>query len=126
MGNVMMNNIIFATHLVKVLDKAGIDAQKSKYVIYPIFEEGKHYSSTDDFVRLYVFPNKVSEKVFTFEDIVKRFSVVKPCYPLWVNVYVKEDNIVELHTCMRFRKPSLVFKNETGTEPFRLIESDKI
>lgn len=117
-----MNNVILATHLVKVLDKAGIDAGKCKYVVYPIFEEGKPYNSKDDFMRLWVFPNRISEKVLTFEDVVKRFSVVKPYYPLWVNVYVKEDNIVELHTCMRFRKPSLVFKNETGTEPFRLKE----
>lgn len=112
----------FEKHLIQILDKVGIDARKSNYVICPVFEEGKKYSSKDDFVRLNVFPvDKISNYIFTFEDIMQRFSIFEPYYPLWVNVYVREDDIIELHSSMRFRKPSEVFKNVTGTEPFKVM-----
>lgn len=118
-----MNKTIFEEHLIKVLGHKGIDAKKSNYVIYPILEEGKKYSSKDDFVRLNVFPlDKISNYTFTFEEIVKRFSVFEPYYPLWIDVYVKENNIIELHTSLRFRKPSELLRKETGNAPFMLVE----
>lgn len=52
----------------------------------------------------------------------KRFSIFEPYYPLWVDVYVKEKNIVELHTSLRFRKPSELLRRETGNAPFKLVE----
>ena len=118
----MMNRKIFGTHLVKALDEVGIDAKKCNYIIYPVAEEGKKYSSKDDFIRLNVFPSdKISNYIFTFEEILQRFSVLEPYYPLWIKVYVKEVNTVELHTSLRFRKPSEVLKNETGAEPFKMM-----
>lgn len=47
--------------------------------------------------------------------------MLEPYYPLWIKVYVKEDDTVELHTSLRFRKPSEVLKNEIGTEPFKMM-----
>lgn len=118
----MMNRKIFGTHLIKALNEVGIDAKKCNYIIYPVVEEGKKYNSKDDFIRLNVFPiDKISKYIFTFEEILQRFSVLEPYYPLWIKVYVKEDDTVELHTSLRFRKPSEVLKNETGTEPFKMM-----
>lgn len=118
----MMNRNIFGNHLAKVLSELGIDATKGNYVIYPVFEEGKKYNSKDDFIRLNVFPvDKISNFKFTYEEILQRFSVFEPYYPLWINVYVREDDIIELHTSLRFRKPSEVLKNKTGTEPFKMM-----
>lgn len=118
----MMNRKIFGTHLVKALAEVGIDAEKCNYIIYPVVEEGKKYNSKDDFIRLNVFPiDKISNYMFNFEEILQRFSVLEPYYPLWIKIYVKEDDTIELHTSLRFRKPSEVLKNETGTEPFRVM-----
>lgn len=118
----MMNRKIFGEHLIKILEKEGIDAKKCNYIIYPIVEEGKKYNSKDDFIRLNVFPcDKISDYIFTFEEILQRFSVLEPYYPLWINIHVREDNIIELHTSLRFRRPSEVLKNNTGTEPFRVM-----
>ncbi len=118
----MMNKEIFGIHLIKALDKVGIDAKKCNYIIYPMIEEGKKYNSKDDFIRLNVFPvDKIGNYVFTFEEILQRFSIFDPYYPLWIKVYVKEEGTIELHTSLRFRKPSEVFKNSTGTEPFRMM-----
>ena len=119
----MMNRTVFGAHLVKVLEMAGIDARNSYYVIYPVFEEGKKYNSKDDFVRLNVFPEgKISNYKFTFDEILQRFSVFEPYYPLWVNVCIKDGDVIELYTSLRFRKPSEVLKSGTGMEPFKLVE----
>lgn len=118
----MMNKKIFEAHLVKILSENGIDAKRSNYVICPELENGKKYSSKDDFVRLNVFPiDKISNYMFPLEEVVKRFSIFEPYYPLWIKIYVKEDDTIELHTSLRFRRPSEVLKNETGTEPFRMM-----
>lgn len=119
----MMNKTIFQEHLVNVLHDKGIDAKRCNYVIYPILEEGKKYNSKDDFVRLNVFPlDKISNYIFTLEEIIKRFSVFEPYYPLWIDVYVKENDIIELHTSLRFRKPSELLRRTTENAPFKFVE----
>lgn len=117
----MLNKKIFGEHLTTALAAVNVDAKSGRYKIYPILEDGKKYTSKDDFVRLNVFPpDKISQNVYTFDDIVQRFSVFEPYYPLWVHIYIKGD-IIELHTSLRFRKPSVVLHQNTGTEPFTVI-----
>ncbi len=119
----MMNKTIFEEHLINVLDDKGIDAKKCNYVIFPILEKDKKYNSKDDFVRLSVFPlDKISNYIFSFDEIVKRFSIFEPYYPLWIDVYVKENDIIELHTSLRFRKPSVLLQRGTKNAPFIFVE----
>ena len=119
----IINKKIFEEHLVNVLQEKGIDAKSCNYVIYPILEDGKKYNSKDDFVRLNVFPlNKISNYIFTLEEVVKRFSVFEPYYPLWIDVYVNGNDIIELHTSLRFRKPSELLRRATGNVPFKFVE----
>lgn len=118
-----MNKKKFEEHLVNILYDRGIDAKRCDYIIYPILEEGKKYNSKDDFVRLNVFPvDKISNYVFTLEEIVKRFSIFEPYYPLWIDIYSKENGIIELHTSMRFRKPSELLQREKNNPPFKFVE----
>lgn len=35
---------------------------------------------------------------------------------------LKENDIIELHTSMRFRKPSELLRQETSNELFKLVE----
>ena len=51
-----------------------------------------------------------------------RFSVFEPYYPLWIDVYTKEKDIIELHTSLRFRKPSELQRREAGNEPFKFVD----
>lgn len=86
-------------------------------------EKGKKYNSIDDFVRLSVFPlDKISNYIFTLDEIVKRFSIFEPYYPLWIDVYVKEKDIIELRTSLRFRKPSVLLQRGTKNAPFKFVE----
>ena len=118
-----MNKLIFEERLINILDEIGIDAKTCKYIICPVLEEGKKYNSKDDFIRLNVFPlDKISNCIFSLEEVVKRFSVFEPYYPLWIDVYVKENEMIELHTSLRFRKPSELSRQETGKAPFKLFE----
>ena len=47
------------------------------------------------------------------QEVVKRFSVFEPYYPLWIDVYVNGNDITELHTSLRFRKPSELLRRAT-------------
>ena len=117
-----MNKKDFELHLIMTLLEKGIDAKKVNYIIKPVVEDGKKYNSKDDFIRLNVFPpNKISRYTFEFTQIIQRFSVLEPYYPLWIDVYPVNENIVELRTSLRFRRPSEIQRKETGHPPFRLI-----
>ena len=118
----MLNKMIFGQHLIDALSNLGLDAKKCNYRIYPIMEEGKKYSTKDEFVRLNVFPCSISEYVYLYEDIIMRFSIFEPYYPLWIKVRVKGD-VVELYTSLRFRRPSEVLRNHTGFEPFIVLDN---
>lgn len=118
-----MNKKIFEKHLVDILAIKGINAKEKKYVIHPILEEGKTYNSKDDFVRLNVFPaEKITNYVFSLEEVISRFSIFEPYYPIWIDIYVKDKETIELHTSLRFRKPSELQRKEYGNEPFKLVE----
>lgn len=122
-----MDKKIFSNNLIKLLEKQGIDATNKEYLIVPIFEEGKKYSSKDDFVRLLVFPpDKIANKEFCFEDIVQRYSVFEPLYPMWIDVYQKDEKTIVLYSSMRFRRPSEIIHGhgEDGYKPFRYIEDN--
>lgn len=111
----------FELHLIMTLSEKGIDAKEKNYIIRPIMEEGKKYNSRDDFIRLNVFPpQKISNYVFDFTEIIQRFSIMEPYYPLWIDVCPINKNIVELRTSLRFRKPSEIQRKETGHPPFKL------
>lgn len=114
----------FEHHLILTLQEKGIDARKMNYKITPVlYEKGKKYNSQDDFIRLWVLdPDKLSKKVFDLETVVKVFSVVNPHYPMWINVYVRDEETVELETTIRFRRPSELQRVETGHPPFKLME----
>ncbi|MBQ8527042.1 MAG: hypothetical protein IJ429_01085 [Lachnospiraceae bacterium] len=119
----MINRKIFSEHLIDILSEKKIDAKNGTYIICPQYEEGKKYSSKDDFVRLNVFPiDKISKRVFTFDEIVERFSVLEPLYPLWIDIYISEKKVIELHTSMRFRTPSELKRTERSKQPFKIIE----
>lgn len=117
-----MNREDFQVHLIMTLVEREIDAKKMKYIIKPIVEKGKKYNSKDDFVRLWVLPpDKICNHLYNFVEVVQQFSIMEPYYPLWINVYVKDENIVELQTSLRFRKPSELHYVETGHPPFKMM-----
>lgn len=53
----------------------------------------------------------------------RRFSVFEPYYPLWIDIYMKENDIIELCSSLKFRKPSELQRRETGNVPFKIIEN---
>ena len=121
-----MNRAVFETHLIDLLLDNGLDARGCKYMISPVYEEGKKYTSKDDFVRLNVFPmEKIKDKIYSFDEIGQIFSVFAPYYPIWIDVYVKEPGVIELRTSMRYRRPSELWRRETGREPFMFVEAGK-
>lgn len=125
-GCKLMNKEKFRQALIDTLEEMGLDAYKQKYKIYPVIEKGKKYNSKDDFVRLLVFPpDRISKLQLDFEDAITRFSIFEPCYPLWIDVSVGDNNIVELYTSLRFRRPSELQRKETGHEPFKLVNSSE-
>lgn len=118
-----MDKKVFKENLIKTLAEIGIDATTKEYIIYPIQEEGKKYNSKDDFVRLNVFPlDKISNCSFSFEEVINRFSVFAPYYPLWIDVYLRDDERIDLYTSFRFRKPSELQRKETGHPPFMFMK----
>lgn len=121
-----MNRAVFEAHLLDLLLENGLDALSCKYIISPVFEEGKKYTSKDDFVRLNVFPTcKIKDKIYSFDEAVQRFSVLEPYYPIWIDVYVKEPGVIEMKTSMRYRRPSDLRRRETGREPFMFVGEGK-
>lgn len=117
-----MNRAVFEAHLLDLLLENGLDALSCKYIISPVFEEGKKYTSKDDFVRLNVFPiEKIKGNTYSFDEVGQRFSVIEPYYPIWIDVHVKEPGIIELKTSMRYRRPSELWRRETGREPFMFV-----
>lgn len=121
-----MNRAVFEAHLLDLLLENGLDARSCKYMISPVYEEGKKYTSKDDFVRLNVFPtDKIKDKIYSFDEAVQRFSVLEPYYPIWIDVYVKEPGVIELKTSMRYRRPSELRRRETGREPFMFVGEGK-
>lgn len=114
-----MNRAVFEAHLLDLLLENGLDACRCKYMISQVYEEGKKYTSKDDFMRLNVFPtDKIKDKIYSFDEVVQRFLVLEPYYPIWIDVYVKESGVIELKTSMRYRRPSELWRRETGKEPF--------
>lgn len=57
-------------------------------------------------------------RVFDIETIVTLFSGLAPLFPMWIEVFFREEGIVELKTSLRFRKPSEIKYKETGHPPF--------
>lgn len=120
-----MNKKIFSENLINTLQEYSIDAGQMNYRVVPVFERGKKYSSKDDFMRLNVFPpDKISDRVFSFEDIIQRYSIFEPLYPMWIDVYKKDDKNIILYSSMRYRKPSEIMNREGGYKPFIFLEDD--
>lgn len=126
-----MNKLTFKNNLIKVIEELTAKSnilldERFKFVVVPIIENGKKYSSTDDYLRLWLFSeNNLKNRYLNFEQVVEMFSGLAPLFPLWINVSVKDSNestfIVELQTSLRFRKPSQIQNQETGHPPFKAV-----
>jgi hypothetical protein len=126
-----MNGEIFRENLLKTIadlfeDFDSISNDKYKFLIIPVYEEGKTYNSKDDYMRLWVLSEKnLKNRYFDLEGVVKLFSGLAPLFPLWINISVKEiqmDGVVfEIKTSLRFRKPSLLKNQDTTHPPFKAI-----
>ena len=127
-----MNRDIFEKNLVmsllELLKCSSEEIKKYKYVIIPVFEENKKYNSKDDFMRLTCFNERnLKNRFFGLKETVDLFSGLCPLYPLWIEVFVddEENKIVVLRHSLRFRKPSQIQNIGTGHPPFRVVEEMK-
>ncbi len=126
-----MNKSSFKENFLKVLEEISVNKniklnKDCRFLIIPQQEEGKSHNSKDDVMRLWLFSDKnIKDKYLSFNSVIDLFCGLEPLYPLWINVSVKEMeeevNTIELHTSLRFRKPSELQNKDTGHPPFKAI-----
>ncbi|MDE6627362.1 MAG: hypothetical protein K2K56_13490 [Lachnospiraceae bacterium] len=117
-----MDRKIFKENLLCTLSEVDVNGEEVKYIIIPICEEGKKHNSTDDYMRLTLFTEtNLKGRLLNLEETIELFSGLEPYFPLWIDVYPKKNNIVELQTSLRFRRPSEIHRKETGHPPFKLM-----
>lgn len=96
-----MNNKEFGEHFISICESMHITDYESRiYIIYPIAEEGKPLTSTDDMMRLGWLPKP---RKVDFEQMMKIFTWKEGYYPLWIKVS-EEEGMIALRTSLRMRK----------------------
>lgn len=125
-----MNKEIFKDNLLKTLDELSLQLNieikdNYRFIIIPVLEKDKPYSNKDDIMRLWVLSERnLKDRYFDLNALIKLFSGFEPYFPLWINVMLRkvdgESIVIELHTSLRFRKPSEIHNVETGHPPFRI------
>lgn len=115
----IMDKFEFKKNLIQVLNEECVIPQNVRFIITTEPEMIKKHTSKDDFMRLSIFnENNIIGRLFDIEQIVQMFSGLAPLFPLWIKVYFKSADLVELKTSLRFRKPSEIKYQETGHPPF--------
>lgn len=94
-----MNKYEFRNNLVRVVHEKYENLKDVKFVIIPDIELDKKHNSKDDYMRLTIFnDNNLRGRVFDIETIVTLFSGLAPLFPMWIEVFFREEGIVELKT----------------------------
>lgn len=120
-----MNRKEFRDNLLCALSEKNINGEEQNYIITPVIEKGKKYNSLDDYMRLTLFTKEnLNGRTLDLESVVKIFASLEPYFPLWIDIYILEKNIVELRTSLRFRKPSELSRKETGHPPFKIMNEN--
>lgn len=119
----------FKNNLIDALSELQINKVNNvKFEIITVFEEGKRYNSSDDFMRLGVLERaNLKEKYFDIDGVINLLSDPNIKYPLWITVKLseKKDNeyLIEIKTSLRFRTPSILQNQDTGHPPFKVIKN---
>lgn len=98
------------------------------FYLHPV-EEEKRYNSIDDFFRLaFSFPlNKLQYIKKNFDEVIKLFTWKKDIYPMWIDIYIKDEKTVHLFFSRRFRKYSEIkMKKDRDAAPFKLIDQQEM
>ena len=98
------------------------------FILHPV-EENKNYNSNDDFFRLgYIGKTgSIEMKRFTFDQVIDIFSWKRDLYPMWIDIFIENKDLVHLYFSRRFRKPSeLSMCRDRDIPPFRLIDAKEL
>ena len=98
------------------------------FILHPV-EENKKYNSIDDFFRLgYMGKNGSLEmKRFTVDQVIDYFTWKRDLYPMWIDIFIENKELVHLYFSRRFRKSSeLNMCRDRDIPPFRLIEDKEL
>lgn len=121
-----LNRETLKNNLLTCINKLGIHEYSNlKFKIVPVIESGKNLNSTDDYMRLTILNEKnLGNRVLDLTTVVNCLSGPHSTFPIWIDVKVvneSEEQIIELRTSQRFRKPSLLHNQETGHPPFKIM-----
>ena len=98
------------------------------FILHPV-EENKNYNSIDDIFRLWFMgkTGNIEMKRFTFDQVIDLFTWMRDKYPMWIDIFMENKELVHLYFSRRFRKPSeLSMCRDRDIPPFRLIEDKEL
>ncbi len=125
-----MNKGIFRDNLIttieEIIQDKGMEVEKFRFKIIPIYEEKKSFNAVDDSMRLIALSEKnVGNRLLTLEETVRLVACNSPLVPIWINISLDRIDgdklIFNFETSLRFRKPSLLRNADTGHAPFKAI-----
>ena len=122
-----MNHEMFERRFIEILMSEGVDVNKNMYHLHPI-EENKKYNSMDDMFRLVVCAplNELEIKELNFDQVIHIFTWRRDIYPMWIDICIGDDGIIDIYFSRRFRKFSEVCMGKNkDSAPFRLINKSE-
>lgn len=117
----------FDMALEEIKEKEGLTVMNDAFIINPVVEAGKMLEAKDEVMRLNVIPQRrVRKHIYTKNEVVSMLTFFTPLVPLWINIeyipqYRGENAVFRLSCSVRLRKPSLLWNQESGHPPFRVI-----
>lgn len=110
-----MNNIDFKQHFINFCEYINIENyEKRNYIVCPVLEYKKSYTSIDDILRHLLLPK---QRTLKFEEVIHLFTWKEGYYPLWIKVVFIDKDVV-LYTSLRLRKVSS--SSNTNFYPFKI------